>query len=92
MEIKGTRRRRAHPCEGCGEIRDLVGEYPDGALLCDPCQGLFICICCGIRDHEYKGRPQEYEGDSDEHVCKHCREGCPHERPGSRCRFLAVAS
>ena len=92
MEIKGTRRRRAHPCEGCGVVRDLTGAYPDGPLLCDPCKGLFTCTCCTVRDAEFKGRPQEYEGDPDEFVCGYCLEGCTRERPGSRCRFLAVAS
>ena len=92
MEIKGTRRRNSAPCEGCGKVGDLTGAYPDGPLLCDPCKGLFTCTCCTVRDAEFKGRPQAYEGDPDEYVCRYCREGCTYLRPGGRCRFLTAAS
>ena len=88
MEIKGKRRRAAHPCEGCGEVRDLVGEYPDGALLCDPCNGRLTCRCCGLPDGEYRGRAQEYEGAPDEYVCPQCRDGCSYDKPGGGCQFL----
>ena len=88
MEIKGRRRRKSQLCEGCGEVRDLVGEYPDGAMLCDPCNGRLTCRCCGLPDGEYRGRAHEYGGDPDEYVCPQCRDGCSYDKPGGGCQFL----
>ena len=48
MQIRGRMRVKSEPCHGCGEVRELVGEYPEWIMLCYPCQGRFICICCGV--------------------------------------------
>ena len=85
MLIRRRRRREAHACEGCGKVRDLTGEYPDGPLLCEPCNGLFTCRCCRLSRGEYKGRAGEYEGDAADYVCRYCRDGCSYDTPGSEC-------
>ena len=87
MQVRGNISRRAQRCEGCGEVADLTGEYPDKVLRCDPCNGRFTCRCCGVPHGEYKGRALEYEGDREEYVCPYCREGCSYDAPGGGCRF-----
>ena len=87
MTITRIMTRESHPCDNCGRIRDLTGEYPNGPMICEPCSGLFTCRCCGFRYGEYEGRAEEYEGDSDEYVCSSCRDRCPHDTPGGRCTF-----
>ena len=39
MQIRGRMRVKSEPCHGCGEVRELVGEYPEWIMLCYPCQG-----------------------------------------------------
>ena len=87
MQVRGRMRVKSEPCHGCGEVRELVGEYPEWIMLCYPCQGRFICKCCGVADSEYKGRPEEYKGDPDEYACPYCRNGCPYDEPEGLCRF-----
>ena len=69
MQVRGRMRVKSEPCHGCGEVRELIGEYPQWIMLCYPCLGRFICICCGVADYEYNGRPEEYKGDPDEYAC-----------------------
>ena len=45
----------SEPCHGCGQVRDLTGEYPEWTILCYRCQELFTCICWEVADYEYNG-------------------------------------
>ena len=37
MQVRGRMRVKSEPCHGCGEVRELVGEYPEWIMLCYPC-------------------------------------------------------
>ena len=92
MQVKGIIRRTSQPCENCGEVRDLTGEYPDVVLLCDPCNGRFTCRCCRLPHGEFEGRAREFGGSPDEYVCPYCRGGCSYDTPEGGCRFLSTTA
>ena len=88
MTITRIITRESQPCERCGNVRDLTGEYPSGPMICDPCAGYFTCRCCGLSYTEYEGRPEEYKGEPDEYVCPHCVKLCRFDTQSSRCRLF----
>ena len=90
FEVKGFLRKSSQPCDDCGEVRDLVGEYPEKVYRCPPCNGVFTCRCCGWPNGEYRRRAGEFEGAIEAYVCPHCRDRCPSGAPVGECSFAPV--
>ena len=90
FEVKGILRREGQPCDDCGTVADLVGEYPEKIFRCAPCNGVFDCTCCGWPHSEYRGRASEFQGAIEAYVCPHCRDRCPSGVPVAECSFAQV--
>ena len=84
MTVKELITRDEAPCERCGRIEDLTGEYPDGPLLCLECSGFLTCPCCGNRYFEGDTEPEGY-------VCQMCQEDCPYDAEGGECSWYRAS-
>ena len=78
MAITELIARDSSPCERCGRVEDLIGEYPDGPLLCRQCRGIYTCNCCGWPFVEGEANPETY-------VCEFCQDRCQYDVEGSEC-------
>lgn len=92
MEIVEMVMRDDYPCDRCGKVGDLRGDFPDGPMLCLECYGIFTCRCCGQRYSECIGARDDYEGDPADYVCDWCQDRCHYDDEGADCEVVGAES